>query len=215
MRTNAKTLFLSPISPTSSTNVVNFDDFSTDTVSLLLGAIYSQVDVAAAQVGELLRLSEYIRLDWLVELLVRNIRKQINEYTVFHWYEIAKGCGVVKLKFFCECYVRENLNKLQMEDVQRCFSQDVFDKVTSLWNSDLERQGSPPNDIQQSWNARYVPSRSEASGRWLQWRLEVGNLFNFTPYTTGSPPPPPELWGAKFFPKNVILRGKGKKGGGH
>merc|ERR1712168_764225 len=67
-----KVLFTSPLSTASSTNTVEFHDFSLEVVILLLDVIYWEVDIPALHVVELLRLADYVQLHWLVDLLIEN-----------------------------------------------------------------------------------------------------------------------------------------------
>ena len=60
------TLFTSPISRASSTNVVMFEQFSAEAMTVLLDIIYSQAHVSAVYVAELLRLCDYVQRNWLV-----------------------------------------------------------------------------------------------------------------------------------------------------
>jgi len=132
-------LFTSSISSATTSNVVVLDDFSVEIVSLFMDVIYSSVDIAAEHVPELLQLAQYVQLEWVVDRLVEGIRYCINETNVFEWYSIAKGCGVDKLRFLCECYVRENIEKLNMQQFEQCFGSEVLNKI-NVWNVEHNRQ---------------------------------------------------------------------------
>ena len=133
-------LLISPISTGSSTDSVVFDHFNVSTMKILLDVIYAQVDrVEGHAVVELLKLAEYVQLDWLVNTLVENIREHVNESNVCEWYTVALQCGIPKLKFLCECYVRENREKVCGEEVSACFATDVLEDV-QLWNSEMDRE---------------------------------------------------------------------------
>ena len=160
-------LFTSPISTSSSSSSVVFDDFAVGTMTLLLDAIYSEVDVEADEVVELMRLAEYVQLDWLVDQLVQGIRRTINETNVCEWYDIATECGIRKLKFLCKCYLRENKSKLRADEVSLYFDDDSLGSVT-LANHDL------PGEVVLVDTANFIQMNSSS---------EVSSKFIFGPST--------------------------------
>jgi len=132
-------LFTSSISSATTSNVVVLDDFPVEIVSLFMDVIYASVDITAEHVPELLQLAQYVQFEWLVDRLVEGIRYCFNATNISEWYSIAKRCGVDKLRFLCECYVRENIEKLNMQQFEQCFGYEVLNKI-DVWNVKHNRE---------------------------------------------------------------------------
>jgi len=91
---------------------IDLSDYSNNTVETLLDLIYGCADVESADIGELLRLAEFLQYDWLVNALVKSIRPLIDVSNCFAWYETAKTSGVEVLICITKSFIVSSYDEL-------------------------------------------------------------------------------------------------------